>query len=349
MTGRERIEAACALRKPDRVPFVPAVYEHKARLIGVSPSAICRDPDLLYRGLSRELEVYSPDALTVGIDVYNVEAEALGCRVHYFEASNDVPAIVEPLIRRREDLAALGLPDPERAGRMPLCLEVAAAVAREQGHRILVRGALTGPYSMAAELAGAESFLMASVEDPSFARSLLDFAASVTLEFGRAFIRRGVEPILFDSRATPQLASPRVFRELVLPVYRDQLIPQLKRAGACHIPLIIGGNTNAIVDHLIATGATQLLCDSPSDRRLFREKCLTARIPFRASVDARTVHSGPPEAIRGEAAKILEECSGYPGLLLGCGVVAYDTDPSHVLAIRDAIAASEAESQRHLH
>ena len=83
MTSRERVEAVYALRKADRVPFVPAIYEHKARLIGVSPSAICRNAELLEQGLERELELYAPDVLTIGIDVYNVEAEALGCRVRY--------------------------------------------------------------------------------------------------------------------------------------------------------------------------------------------------------------------------------------------------------------------------
>lgn len=333
MSPRERVEAVYALRPADRVPFVPAIYEHKARLIGVTPSAICRDAGLLERGLERELALYEPDVLTIGIDVYNVEAEALGCRVRYFDDSNDVPAIVDPL----DDVTALSVPDPESAGRMPLYLGVAQTVARRHGKDVVVRGALTGPYSMAAELLGAEHFLMATIEDRPFTCRLLEFTARVALEFGKAFIRRGVDPILFDSRATPQLASPRVFRELVLPVYRDLLIPELKRAGARSIPLIIGGNTNAILDDLIATGATQLLCDSPSDLALFRAKCLKAGIPFRASVDARLVHSGPIEAIRSRAAQILKECEQHPGFLLGCGVVAYDTPPEHILAIREAI------------
>ena len=35
--------------------------------------------------------------LVIGIDVYNVEAESLGCKVVYFEDSNDCPGIVEPI------------------------------------------------------------------------------------------------------------------------------------------------------------------------------------------------------------------------------------------------------------
>ncbi len=80
MTKRERVEAVYSLQKADRIPFVPAIYEHKGALIGKSPSQICRDANYLYAGLLRELEVYDPDLLVIGIDVYNVEAEALALR-----------------------------------------------------------------------------------------------------------------------------------------------------------------------------------------------------------------------------------------------------------------------------
>jgi uroporphyrinogen-III decarboxylase len=81
VTKRQRVEAVYALQRADRNPFVPAIYEHKGALIGKSPSEICRNGELLYAGLLRELEVYDADMLVIGIDVYNVEAEALGCRI----------------------------------------------------------------------------------------------------------------------------------------------------------------------------------------------------------------------------------------------------------------------------
>src|SRR5512137_1817933 len=105
MTKRERVEGTWACQPVDKVPFVPAVYEHKARLIGRSPSEVCRSLDLLLEALETELEVYDPDVLTVGIDVYNVEAEAVGCEVRYFDGSPDVPAVASPIIGDRTDLA----------------------------------------------------------------------------------------------------------------------------------------------------------------------------------------------------------------------------------------------------
>jgi uroporphyrinogen decarboxylase len=337
MTKRERVERVYRLQPPDRIPFVPAIYEHKARLIGRTPSEVCRDAGLLRAALERELALYDPDMLVVGVDVYNVEAEAIGCTVRYFDDSAAVPAITQPLVAGPDDLNKLRLPDPHSDGRMPLFLDVAGGMVRDYGQHIIIRGALTGPYSLAAELLGPEQLAMAAMEEPELVRKLLVFAAEVTVRFGAALLARGAEVILFDSRAAPPLISPRLFRDLVLPVYRDQVIPQLKAAGARYLPLIIGGDTTRILDSLLATGATQLLCDAPADLDAFKRACAAAGVPFRANVDARLIHRGPPEAIRREALRIAGQCRDFPGFLLGCGIVAYDCPPEHVLALREAL------------
>jgi uroporphyrinogen decarboxylase len=336
MTKRERLERTLSLEPADKVPFVPAVYEHKARLVGRSPSEVCRSADLLGEALEKELGLYDPDALTVGIDVYNVEAEAAGCEVRYFGRDPDVPAVAAPLVGGPGDLRKLGRIDPSRDGRLPLFLETAARLQKARGRDIVVRGAVTGPFSLASAVAGSEALLVATVEDPAFVRKLIDWAARTAADFGTAFLERGVEPVLFDSKASPAAASPRVFREFVLPAYRDAVIPALRRAGARLTPLIIGGDTTAILDDLVRTGAPQLLCDAGADLGLFLERCRTGRRALRASVDARLVHAGPPQAIRAEARRILEAAAGQPGFLVGCGVVAYDCEPRNVIVLRDA-------------
>ncbi len=336
MTKRERFERTLALEPADKAPFVPAVYEHKARLVGRSPSEVCRSLDLLLESLEKELDLYDPDALTVGVDVYNVEAEAAGCAVRYFGAAPDVPAVAAPLIGGPGELGKLGRLDPASDGRMPLFVEAAARLHKARGRDLVVRGAQTGPFSLASAVAGAEALLVATVEDPAFVRKLVDWAAGVAVDLGRAFLERGVEPVLFDSKASPAASSPRVFREFVLPAYRDVVLPALRQAGARGTPLIIGGDTTPVLEDLLRTGAPQLLCDAGSDLELFLRRCREERRALRASVDARLVHSGTPDAIRAEARRILETAGDQPGLLFGCGVVAYDCDPGHVVALREA-------------
>jgi uroporphyrinogen decarboxylase len=159
----------------------------------------------------------------------------------------------------------------------------------------------------------------------------------VTVEFGKAFLKRGVEPIMFDSRATPTLASPRVVKNLLLPVYRDYVLPELKAAGGRFLPLIIGGNTTSIIDDLIATGATQFLSDRPANLQKWCEKALAARVPVRANVDAILANRGPASEIRRQAMEILKDCHDHPGFLLGCGVVDFNGKRDFVMAIHEAI------------
>jgi uroporphyrinogen decarboxylase len=336
MTKRERVERTYAFEPVDKPPFVPAIYEHKARLIGRSPSEVCVDLDLLLEALEKELEVYDPDVLTVGLDVYNVEAEAAGCEVRYFGRSPDVPAVTGPILEAPGETGRLRRPDPSRDGRMPLFLEAAARMAESRGPEILVRGAVSGPFSLACALAGTERVLVGTLEEPAFVHALLDFAAQVTIDFGAAFLERGVEPVLFDSKASPAAASPRVFKEFVMPLYRDRVMPELRRAGARTLPLVIGGDTTPILEDLIATGSGQLLCDAGADLDAFLKRCREERRALRASVDARLVHTGRPGRIREEARGILHRAVGQPGFLFGCGVVAYDCDPRNVIALRQA-------------
>jgi len=337
ITKRERFERTSRLEPVDRPPFVPAVYEHKAALIGETPSAVARDPDLLLAALRRELALYDPDILTVGVDVYNVEAEAQGCEVRYFETGPDVPAVAAPLLRSLREARGLKPPDPERSGRMPLFVETAARLVDSIGAEVPVRGAVTGPFSLAAALAGTAELLVAALDETAAVQDLLAFCGRVGVAYGRAFLRRGAGVALFDSQASPSASSPRLFRELVLPVYRDIVVPGLRAAGARHIPLIIGGDTTPIVDDLIATGATQLLCDWGADLEVFKKRCLAAGLALRASVDARLVHGGDEAAIREAARRLLARAGRHPGFLFGCGVIAYDTPTSHVLALREAL------------
>jgi hypothetical protein len=62
--------------------FCPAIYEHKAKLIGRSVSAVAMDAKLLQEAVQAEYEIYRPDMLTIGIDIYNIEAQALDAEVN---------------------------------------------------------------------------------------------------------------------------------------------------------------------------------------------------------------------------------------------------------------------------
>ena len=336
MTPRERIEALLAGKPADRVPFCPAIYEHKAALIKTTPSRIARMVDDLEDALAREYLTYEPDMLTVGVDVYDVEAEALGCAVSFPETS-DVPSIVTRVLSPGDDLARLRVPDPGSAGRMPVFLEAGGRVHVRIGPKMIVRGALSAPFSMACELVGAEAILTALLDAPDWVSDLLAFTAEVSKAYGRAFAGRGLGVILFDSHAAPPLLSPALYRKFVLPAtaevvryFRDELKVSL-------VPYIVGGDTAVLLDAFLETGANNLLCDFKADLAVFVERLRGTGVLLRANLDPRLILAGPPAAIKARVRDILEIGLRHPGFLLGTGILPYETPPAHVVAVREAL------------
>jgi uroporphyrinogen decarboxylase len=340
MTGRERIEALLAGRRPDRPPFCPAVYEHKAALVGATPSRLARDAELLERALEVELELYQPDILTVGVDVYNVEAEAAGAKVRFYD-TNDVPSVEGRRIRPGQNIGLLPLPDPERSGRMYVFLEAGRRVAVRHGRDVFLRGALSAPFSMACELAGSEPMLLALVDDPEWAATLLDFCAAAVQAYGKAFVDRGLGVVLFDSQAAPPLVSPALYRRIVLPPTGRTIHFFRSDLGVPLVPYIVGGDTSALLDDILATGTNNVLCDFKADLAFFLDRLADSSVLLRANMDPRFLQTASVEEVKSRAREILNLGRRHPGFMLGTGILPYDLEPAKVIAVRDALSVSD--------
>jgi uroporphyrinogen decarboxylase len=334
-----RFEQALNCELPDRIPFVPAIYEHKAWFVGETPSKVCRDSQLFTAALLAEYERVQPDVLTVGIDVYNVEPEAIGCKVVYFEGNDtSVPAIAPESIvfQGSEEVASLKLPDPRKDGRMPLNLEVAGNIMKLLGKEVPIRGALSGPFSLAAHLAGLENLFKLMFTHPDLVRELLGFACEVIKRYGEAFIELGCGVVVFDSQASSELISPLLYREFVLPRTRA-LIDHFHRQGLKSVPLIIGGDTTIMLDEYLETGANNLLCDVKADSKEFLRKCSVARRAFRRNMESADFLTISSEDVHRRTINYLEESSGYAGFILGTAILPYGTPLPLLGAIRNAI------------
>jgi uroporphyrinogen decarboxylase len=336
LTPRRRIEALLAGRPADRIPFCPAIYEHKAALIGETPSRLSRDPALFEQALIREVEIYRPDLLVVGCDVYNIEAEAAGCEVRFPE-TNDVPSIVERAIEPGGDVAKLRVPDPRTDGRMPVCLEAGQRIQARFGRDMIIRGALSAPFSIACELAGAERVLVGLLDDPGWVSDLLAFGADVARAYGRAFVERGLGVILFDSHASPPLVSPALYRRLILPPTASVIRFFRGDLGVPLVPYILGGDTAVLLDALLDTGANNLLCDFRSDLGLFVDRLRDKPVLLRANLDPRFLLAAPAERIRDKVRDVLAIGRRHPGFMLGTGILPYDLSPGKIVAVREAL------------
>jgi uroporphyrinogen decarboxylase len=339
LTPRQRIQHLLEGKPVDRTPFCPAVYEHKAALLGVSPSNLCRDADLFEKAVIREVEVYEPDMLVVGCDVYNVEAEAAGCRVFYPD-SNDVPAVTERAVRVGDDLAGRQIPDPRSTGRMPLHLEVGRRIQERFGGERVVRGALSAPFSIACELVGPEPLLMAMLDRPDWVSRLLSFTSGITKAYGKAFVESGLGVILFDSHASPPLTSPALYKKLILPPTTELIRNFRFGLGVPLVPYIMGGETTGLLADIVATGTNNILCDHKADLKVFVERLKNEPVLLRANIDPGVLAAEPLESIRAKARQVLSLGRRHPRFLMGTGILPYDIAPERVIAVRDVLDPS---------
>jgi uroporphyrinogen decarboxylase len=329
---------ALNLTQSDRVAFIPAIYEHKAWFINQTPSRVCRDPNLLFKALLAEYETLLSDVLTIGIDIYNIEAEALGCAVTYYDNDTSIPAISAGghlQFHGVDHFVKMPVPNPSISGRMALNINTARRLVRELGSEIPVRGAVSGPFSLASALFGAEQMFILSASQPHAMKTVLQKCANVIVEYGRAFIDVGCDVVVFDSQATPELISPTMYRTLVMPFHK-QIVDKLKITGSGHVPIIIGGNTTPILDDYLSTGANNILCDGKSDHRLFLEKCKKISRSFRRNIPTSDFLTLQPEKLYTIASGLIDEATDYAGFILGTGVIPYGTPTENILAIKRA-------------
>jgi hypothetical protein len=320
-----------------KIPFSPSIYEHAARWVERSPWEVSRDPDLLFEGHRRAWLAYGHSPIIVGIDIYNLEAEAYGARVRQPEG-NGIPAIDESVYPTVSE--ALGRPafDPDRDGRIAMVIEVgrrlAAALPEAE-----VRIPVAGPFSIAVSLRGITPLCEdLALEPGKVGRWLMELAENQA-GFCRAVVAAGLDVAFFESAAAPPLMSPRLFRQIELPALR-RILAVAEGIVGHPVPCIMGGDTIHILDDLLGTGTGFLVCNAETDQGAFvsRVGATHPRVRVRVNLDPVIVAGSDREAIGREVDRVLGITAGHPNCLMGTGCLPLETPPENVYWIRDYLA-----------
>ncbi len=315
----------------------PAIYEHKAALIGHSPAEVAQSAPLLIEAICREHELYQSDYLTVGLDVYNLEAEALGARL-------TVPGPDEcpDLAGRLFDLEALPAPWPRPAipagGRFRLLLAAGRELTRRLGDRAQIRVAASGPVSLAAKLAGLEDLLISLSLEDGRAQRLLEYTTEIAESWCNCLRQNGLSAIMFDSMASPPMFSPEMYRQYVLPLHQ-RLMNNLQAAGQAERALVIGGDTTPIAQYLGQTGANILVCDYIAEAQAFRAALGDdSEFQIRRNIAPASLTGAAAEAA---AVKFSRELSGFSRPIAGTGILPYAFRAQDFWNFRDRVERAQ--------
>lgn len=319
-----------------KIPFSPSVYEHAAFLIGRSPWAVSRDADLLFEAHRTAYLEYRHFPIVVGIDIYNLEAEAYGAVV-VKPGGQGLPAIREPLVGSLDEARSLPPFDPRCTGRIPMAIAVGRRLARELPEAE-VRIPISGPFSIAVSLRGIEGLLEDVALHPQATADWLMELAENQAAFCQAIAEEGLDLAFFESAATPPLLSPKQFHEVEMPALQ-RVIAIAETIMDHPVPCVIGGDTTPILDDILATGTGYVICPAETNQAAFIAKSTShPHVKVRINLDPNTIAYGTPEAILREVDRILALAAIRPNCLLGTGSLPYETPPANVKLVRDYVA-----------
>jgi uroporphyrinogen decarboxylase len=335
MNYRERLIKLLNGKKVDRPPFMPAIYDLKPVLINASPYSFGQNIKELIQALTYEAEELKLESLTVAYDIYNIEAEAIGCKISRNPAIG-MPEITEPIIQSIDEIIKLQ-ELYEISGRMPLFVQTTKKIQQMYGDVLPVRVGISGPFSMAAKIYPQSNLLMETILNTEGIKELLRYCTKTIRLYTEACIKTGAGVIIFDSFVSPPMISPETYRELVFP-FHQELFKLLQENNVLQRSLIVGGNTTSLIPDFVKTGATQLLLDyniplneSKEILQQYKEMVFRINLPPALFINLDTSEL---KLYIENVLYTLQEC---PNLIVGTGILPPNVPPGNILKAKETI------------
>jgi len=314
--------------------FCPAIYDYKVNFSDIPLHLFGQTEDELVDAVEKEIQSLNTEVVTCGYDIYNIEAEALGATVDR-EKKDFFPDISKALIGNLDEMDKL--PVLKRAGgRMPVFINATKELSRRFRDQVYIRGAVSGPFSLAGTLYRNDQLILDCMMDPQGVYKLLDYCTDVILTYIRGFIEEGQDVVVFDSLASPPLISPEIYTDLIFP-FHQKIFEFLEKEGVQNRPLIMGGNTLPVMDQLTKTGANQLLLDYSIPMKDMGSVLDRYHMAFRINIDPGLVACKDQNKIADQLKRIIGYLGHRSNLLIGTGILSTETPLENIQFIREFI------------
>ncbi|MCP4416422.1 MAG: hypothetical protein GY805_07360 [Chloroflexi bacterium] len=204
---------------PDRVPVYAQMHEFAIHELSLNHRQFYTTPELLVPASLEIAARYEFDVGFVDYDVYNIEAEALGQGILYFD--DQIPEVdhTEPFIQSLADLGKIATPDFDSAGRCSKIIEMQQLYTKLTGLRPSLQ--FTAPFSLAANLRGIENLLMDILRRPDFAQALFEALTENVLipwiEYQKAHLPDHAGIAGADAMASIPIVNPTILEKWIVP------------------------------------------------------------------------------------------------------------------------------------
>jgi len=329
MTGRDLLKKAFSLQDVERIPWTPFVGVHGGNLIGVNATEYLQSEDLLFKGVSKAIELYNPDGIPVAFDL-QMEAEVLGCTLAW--ADHNPPAVVShPLLdgKTLEDLAIPGKYD----GRIKLTLNATRRL-RVAYPDVALYGLITGPFTLALHLLGTDIF-MKMLEDPEDMKRLLSFTTEVGKSMATYYIEAGCDIIAVVDPMTSQI-DPISFETFITPCAYN-LFEHIRTSGALS-SFFVCGHAQQNIEAMCGCKPDNICIDENIPLDYVKEVALKNKISFGGNIKLTVVMlMGTTNDVQENALECMD-LGGKKGFILAPGCdMPMDTPIENVQAVTELV------------
>jgi len=197
--GYEVFDKGFLLNETDQIPFVQQCHEFNMKYMadnaGQTPGwdanawTFYSDPEHFVYGALKTARDFAFDTPDLCWDAYNIEAEAIGCKLVKFDDLTPAIENSNPLVTCEKDLAKLK-PIDLTAGRVPFAMEVSSLFKEVTG----VEPSLVycAPFTLASHVLQFEKLVLLMQDDPAYVHNVMTYLTDEVLapyinEFCRRF------------------------------------------------------------------------------------------------------------------------------------------------------------------
>jgi MtaA/CmuA family methyltransferase len=264
-------------------------------------------------------------------------AQAMGCGIAY--PGDAAPLVVEPVLKSLDEVDRLRLPDPEKDHPLPQVLRAVSLLRREFGDRVFIMGrADQAPMALAAALRGYGQFFLDLGEGrrgPLIER-LVDLCVEADTRYALALRQAGAHGTSLGELGSDTI-SPAMYRKYGLP--RLKKFYAAMREKRFPASLHQCGNTAAVLDDMVASGAAILELDPRTDPRTAKEASRKKTTILGMVDPANVLERGTPTLVREKAREAIEVLAPGGGFILGPGcALTPETPEANVRALVECAA-----------
>ncbi len=216
--GDKRLTAAMQ-GIPDRVPVYAQMHEFAMQELGVNAKTFYTTPEIIAPGSLEIAKRYGLDVGFVDYDVYNIEAEALGQEVIFFEDHMPDVNRCTPLITGADDLHKIKTPNFDSDGRFSQIIEMQSIYKKLTGLPPALQ--FCAPFSLAANIRGMESLIMDILISSDFARGMFDAITEEVLApwilYQKKLFPNAASISGADAMASLPIVNMRILEDWVIP------------------------------------------------------------------------------------------------------------------------------------